>query len=286
MKKTNFLYRRDDFFRNGGHVIEDFYVNLTGAGDEKVCFHLKMYLESEWRDFCNKIPPQPGGTVFIGLILSGKQYRSGESGSRILEAGDVLIDRIRNEELAISSLPGNTLRRIGVEITGNPLFEVFCGTLFPAHVTVIKCREPEKVKSIMESIRNEININGGRGGEISALIFILMQELASQYSRYDFPEPLQKALDLIEKNGFQTLSREELAAQSGVSIRKLTALFQQYLGTSPGRYMSKRRLEHAAGLLKTNRFSVKECARLSGFGSVEFFIREFKKFTGVTPGRF
>lgn len=282
----NFLYRRDDFFRNGGHVLEDFYANLTGTADGNACFHLNLYLESEWRDFYTNVPAAPSSSVFIARVLSGKQYREGESGIRNLEPGDVLIDRVRDEELFIRTQPGVPLRRIGLEIAGNMQFETFCCTLFPEPVTVIKCGEPERVKNIMLEFKNEIRSNGGRPAELSVLIFSLMQELAAQHVNYGYPEPLRKALEMIERQGFQPVVRADIAAAAGVSVRKLTSLFQKYLGCAPGKYIIRKRIDHAAELLKTGRFSVKDTARLAGFRSVEFFIREFKKFTGVTPGKF
>ena len=287
MKEENhFHYRKDDFFRDNGHITEEFYVNRSSAGDERSCFHLNLYLESEWRNFHPVIPPQPESSAFIGLILSGRQHRMGESGSRILEPGDVLIDRTRNEMLRTKILQDAPLKRIGLEITRNSAFETFCCTLFPEPVTVIRCGNPEMVRQIMQEIRTEIVLHGGRAQILSTAIFSLMQELSSQYARHGLPEPLCKALEMIRNNAFRPLSREQLAAEAGVSIRKLTELFQKHLGTSPGQYMIQRRINYAAELLKTGRFPVKEAARLSGFNSSEFFIREFKKLTGITPGKF
>lgn len=284
--KHNFFYRRDDFTRNGGHVLEDFYTNRSAAPESGSFFHLNLYLESEWERYSGESICQPESTAFIGLVLSGTQERKGREETFYLNSGDVIIDRVRGEPLKISALPGMPLRRIGLEICRNRTFEALCCTIFPERITVIHCPYPERVESVLNELKNEICQYGGRDAEISTLIFRLLQELSSQQGENSLPLSLQKALAFIQKHGYRAVSREQIAEAAGVSVRKLNDLFLQYLHNTPGRYMIDRRITYAKELLSTRRFSVRETAELAGFTSVEFFIREFRQYTGKTPGKY
>ena len=137
-----------------------------------------------------------------------------------------------------------------------------------------------------QAVKKEITEHGGRSDILSQLLFALLQEICFQKKKKEFPENLRKALEYIERNGFRQMSREELSRHTGVSVRLLTELFRKYLNKSPGKYLSDRRIEYAEELLAASRLTVGETARLAGFSSTEYFIREFKRRTGKTPGKY
>ena len=285
-EKDNFFYRRDEFTRNGGRVTEDFYTNRRTAPESDSFFHLNLYLESEWDCYSGESIRQPESTAFIGLILSGTQQRKGIDETYHLNPGDVIIDRVRGEPLKLKALPGTPLRRIGLEICRNRNFEALCCTIFPQRITVIHCLHPERIEAVLKELKQEICDHGGRNEEISILIFRLIQELNRQQGENTIPVSLQKALSFLKNHGYRAVSREELASAAGVSVRKLNDLFVKYFQNTPGRYMIDRRISYAKELLATRRFRICEIAELSGFSSVEFFIREFRQYTGKTPGKY
>lgn len=148
------------------------------------------------------------------------------------------------------------------------------------------CHDPERMKTSFLSLKTEITEQGGRAEVISLMLFSLLQEIVLQQKKADFPGPLHKALDFIHSHGFRQVSREELAACAGVSVRSLSDLFQHYCHTSPGQYMRQRRIAYAKELLSSHRLTVADTANLAGFSSVEYFIREFRRHTGKTPGKY
>ena len=101
-----------------------------------------------------------------------------------------------------------------------------------------------------------------------------------------YPPSLAKAMEFIRKNGFKMLSCRDIARNAGVSERKLNELFRSFLHTAPAQYLIQRRLNFAGELLASGKFSIKETAVMSGFSTPEFFIRQFKKHTGITPGKY
>ncbi|WP_062437156.1 GlxA family transcriptional regulator [Herbidospora daliensis] len=73
-----------------------------------------------------------------------------------------------------------------------------------------------------------------------------------------------------------------MAAAAAVSTRHLTRLFHTELGTTPGRWVERVRLEHAQRLLLDGH-SVTVAARDSGLGSDETLRRVFDRHLGITP---
>ncbi|MBQ3592771.1 MAG: helix-turn-helix transcriptional regulator, partial [Clostridia bacterium] len=58
----------------------------------------------------------------------------------------------------------------------------------------------------------------------------------------------------------------------------------EYTGETPVEYRTRLRLEMAFGMLADGECSVTEAAARSGFNSISFFCREFKKFYGYSAG--
>jgi len=76
----------------------------------------------------------------------------------------------------------------------------------------------------------------------------------------------------------------ELAESVNLSSSRLRHLFKQETGITPLQHLKRVRFEHAALLLRTTFFSIKEVMRLAGFNDISHFGREFKKLLGKSPG--
>lgn len=82
------------------------------------------------------------------------------------------------------------------------------------------------------------------------------------------------------------LSNSELAALSGRSIASFQRDFRSAFGTSPAQWRIKRRLEKACDLLEKTDRNVTQIALESGYDSPSYFIEQFRKHLGKTPGQF
>lgn len=96
-------------------------------------------------------------------------------------------------------------------------------------------------------------------------------------------DPLLRAIDHMERNLEQPLTRQELAASANISLRHLERLFRQDLGCSLGQYYVMLRLESARDLLKQTSLSVLEVSIAMGFTSASHFSRKFKTRYGYSP---
>ncbi|GED25662.1 hypothetical protein BAG01nite_17640 [Brevibacillus agri] len=66
----------------------------------------------------------------------------------------------------------------------------------------------------------------------------------------------------------------------------MSRLFKQQTGHSPIDYLISVRLDRAKALLAQTDASLQEVAEGVGYSDLSYFIRAFKKHTGVTPGQF
>ncbi len=83
-----------------------------------------------------------------------------------------------------------------------------------------------------------------------------------------------------------TLDTKRLCEQFFISRATLFRLFNEKLGTPPGAYLHKIRLERAAFLLVTTERSVTQISEEIGFGDFPYFSKLFKKHFGRSPGEY
>jgi len=95
----------------------------------------------------------------------------------------------------------------------------------------------------------------------------------------------QAACDFVLEHLHRPLSRKDVARHLGVHPNHISRLFAEFGTESFGGYLLARRLERARLLLADPRLNVAEVARLSGFGSANYFTRVFRARTGRTPTR-
>jgi len=93
----------------------------------------------------------------------------------------------------------------------------------------------------------------------------------------------QSACDYMLEHLHRPLSRKDVARHLGVHPNHLSRLFTEFGRESFGEFLLARRLERARLLLEDPRLNVAEVARLSGFGSANYFTRMFRARTGRTP---
>ena len=96
-------------------------------------------------------------------------------------------------------------------------------------------------------------------------------------------ERLQRVLKHIHGHISQNIDIDELASVACFSTPYLIRLFKRELGTSPLQYVNQKKVERAQLMLFTTDMPVKEVAYSLGFSDHSYFIRMFRKQTGITP---
>ncbi len=77
-----------------------------------------------------------------------------------------------------------------------------------------------------------------------------------------------------------------LAEKADMSEAYFRKLFKAQYHISPSQYIISVRLKNAKNLMKYSFLTLEECAMQSGFSSLQYFCRIFKKSTGMTPSEY
>ena len=99
-------------------------------------------------------------------------------------------------------------------------------------------------------------------------------------------EQLKPAIEYIEANYTRHIALEELARLAGLSPKYFCRYFQTIVHRTPIDYLNYFRIECACTALTATELSVAEIAYNCGFGDSSFFIKQFRRYKGVTPKQY
>lgn len=98
---------------------------------------------------------------------------------------------------------------------------------------------------------------------------------------------IKEALKLIENEySSPDITLERLSRTCGMSPRYFCEFFKGMTGHTPIDYLNRYRIESACNMLALNGMNVTETALSCGFNDISYFIRTFKKYTGITPKQY
>lgn len=100
------------------------------------------------------------------------------------------------------------------------------------------------------------------------------------------PASLRVAIGYIDAHLDEQIALSEVAAACAKSTGRLHALFRDHLATTPGHYITDRRMTRAAELLARTSLPIAEIALLVGYGDQAAFSRAFRRAAGSAPGEF
>ena len=112
--------------------------------------------------------------------------------------------------------------------------------------------------------------------------FIRNSKSSKIHIRSDFYE----ILNFIKEHLHQPLIVSDLAKKCNLSADHFSRVFQQKFGIRPSKYIQTVRLERSETLLLTTENTLAEIAEKTGWESVSYYTRMFKKKSGKTPGEF
>lgn len=127
--------------------------------------------------------------------------------------------------------------------------------------------------------------------ELEALC-LLMQEvlesfMSSMFREKDKGNPyIRKALRYISDHYNEHLELRQVAEAVGLSPSYFSTLFRQTVGTNFRDHLNWIRVEESKRLLLNKDFALADIALSMGFPDQSYYCKVFKKFVGVTPGKY
>lgn len=92
--------------------------------------------------------------------------------------------------------------------------------------------------------------------------------------------------DFIQKNLQNPLTVLDLSRQAFMSEPHFFRCFKQQFGLSPIEFINEQRIKAARMMLQARDVSVTEVSQACGFNNLNYFLKMFKRATGMTPGEF
>lgn len=128
----------------------------------------------------------------------------------------------------------------------------------------------------------------GFGFMATAVFMQIIGRLSRAYGRSPSPDNrallrVGEALSHLEQHIQQDVDLEELARIAHMSRRSFLRVFQSATGTSPLAWLIGQRIQRACGLLRHTDKRVTEIAFEVGFNDSNYFTRQFRKTTGMSP---
>lgn len=94
---------------------------------------------------------------------------------------------------------------------------------------------------------------------------------------------ISKAKFLLQESVENPVSLEEIAKELPMGYSNFRKMFKEITGLSPNQYHLELRLETAKNLLTSTNLTINEVAYQTGFDSIFYFSRMFKKKNGIAP---
>ena len=115
--------------------------------------------------------------------------------------------------------------------------------------------------------------------ELLALFYFdyTQEQSAESYRR------LLPAKEYIEQHYQQPITLEQLAFLSNMSVTNFRREWKKWFAKPPMQYRDSIRLYYAKEYLQSGYYTIWEIAEKCGFDDVSYFVRFFKKQTGITP---
>lgn len=108
----------------------------------------------------------------------------------------------------------------------------------------------------------------------------------NKYMNYDMKKSFSKLRSKINLTYNEDWNVEKMAAEVSLSPSRFYRIYKELFGISPKKYLNEIRIEHAKTLLMQNKYMIKDIAEMTGYKNQYHFIRQFKDYTGSTPGKY
>ncbi|MCQ2543271.1 MAG: helix-turn-helix transcriptional regulator [Lachnospiraceae bacterium] len=94
------------------------------------------------------------------------------------------------------------------------------------------------------------------------------------------------SINYIYDHLHERITLENVARESNISEAYLSRLFKEEMGMSVSEYISRKKIETARNMIEYSDYSFAEISNILAFPSQSYFVKVFKKYEGVTPGKY
>jgi AraC-like DNA-binding protein/mannose-6-phosphate isomerase-like protein (cupin superfamily) len=153
----------------------------------------------------------------------------------------------------------------------------------------LSSKELAQIIELVDRLEAELKAREpGFGFMATAWFMQIIGQLSRCYGRSPSPDGkallrIGEALSHLERNIQNEVNLEELARIAHMSRRSFLRVFQSATGTSPLAWLIDQRIQRACSLLRQTDKQITEIAFDVGFNDSNYFTRQFRKATGLSP---
>ncbi len=179
-------------------------------------------------------------------------------------------------DVALPGLPDNRL----LPLEESPIIP--CGRL---------SKQIGEVMRLLTMFSGDLQTLGAICDSLSCGVLLTMLEIARSDARRTPPKKIDDAIakrirDFLDRHYSEPLSLGRIADALNISPSYLSHVFKKEYGEAPMQYLYKRRIGEAQSLLIDTETPLGEIADRLNYGSLNHFNTVFKKYVGMTPGRY
>jgi AraC-like DNA-binding protein len=143
---------------------------------------------------------------------------------------------------------------------------------------------PRAVEHLLAYVASRPNELGEEAADhVAPLLAAALAEISAEAQT---PETVLKATAYMRGAYARAIGNDDVARAAGISTSHLQALFQQWLGLTPGRYLGEIRLDRAKDRLLGSTEPIVEIALGVGFSEQSAFTRAFRRRFGESPAAY
>ena len=231
--------------------------------------------------------PIKTGTWVIQYQLSGTAEIRSEEGNELLRPGDLLI--VPPRTAYTYRVPEHEdMQKYFIILRSGPLPEMLLGSAVRQYGMKVPSGQNCGIRELLEKIGSLYgNMELEFSEDLSVLLYKLLVKIrniiSENSSDRDFNRNLLRAASVFRE---KKCSLDDLAGIFSMNKHSLIREFKKRTGKSPVAYMIQLRLNTAGQLLTLSDMRIAEIAAYCGYSTPSFFISDFKKQTGLTPGQF
>ena len=242
---------------------------------------------------------------YIELIygLTGQYYFTVDDQQYLVNPGDLLIVNSWqvHDKQPVSDPRGS---HILIKLSPDMIYSCYNSTaelryalpfIFPGGIKNHVAR-PTEIQDTMDDLTRELQ-EQGYGYELAVksaiyrIVLWIIRHAAIQHKELDsYTEStisnISRAFSYIADHYQEQLSVKEIAEHCYMGYSYFSKIFKEITQKSCTEYINYFRVQKAETLLMTNSLSITEISAQVGFDNVSYFIKQFRKFKGISPKQY
>lgn len=165
------------------------------------------------------------------------------------------------------------------------------GHFFLQNLTVVNLQNLEIVCRLMEKLyratfEKSVLTSASQSNTISAILTEVSYSTVGEPTGYSGTHRIGRLAEYIKENCKEDLHLEDFMGIAHLSKYHLIRTFVKHIGMSPYKYLHLCRIDLSLDYLKNTDFSVAQIAVLVGYSDSVTYIRHFKSFHKMSPGKY